>query len=93
MGYPVSNKKATWSLVLGILGIVCCGFFTAIPAIVVGHQAKQEIAATGQTGEGSATAGVILGWIGVALTIVWIIAWIVIFAAGDAHHIFDNTNY
>lgn len=68
---PQSNQKALWSLILGILGIVCCGLFAGIPAIVLGGSATKEIAAAGgaQTGEAMAKAGLILGWISVGLSV------------------------
>ena len=68
-----TNKKAIWSLVLGILGIVCCGFFTGIPALILGNNAKKEIAAGQGTGGGMATAGVVMGWISIALGILSVI--------------------
>jgi hypothetical protein len=54
--------------VLGILGLVVCAPI-GIGGIIVGNQAKAEIAASGGAlgGEGMAKAGVILGWIAVAL--------------------------
>lgn len=68
-----TNKKAIWALVLGILGIVCCGFFTGIPALILGNNAKKEIDAGQGTGRGMATAGVVLGWISIAFGIIYII--------------------
>jgi putative exporter of polyketide antibiotics len=72
---PQTNQKALWSMILGILGIVCCGIFAGIPALILGNSAKKEIAASGgaQTGDGMAKAGVILGWISIALSILGII--------------------
>jgi hypothetical protein len=70
-----SNKKAIWSLVLGIIGVICCGI-GIIPggiAIFLGRGAKQEIAASGQTGGGMAQAGIILGIIAVVLSILYYI--------------------
>lgn len=71
-GAPVQNKKALWSLILGILGFVCCGVVLGIVAIVLGQQAKGEIAASNgmQTGEGMAKAGVILGIIAIVVNLV-----------------------
>ncbi len=67
-GQPApTNQKAVWSLVLGILGLVCCGFITGIPALILGRSAQAEITATGQGGAGMAKAGVILG----IIAIVW----------------------
>lgn len=84
-----ANKKATWSLVLGILGVVCCGLFTGIPAIIVGNQAKREIAVSAQSGEGAAKAGVILGWVSVALGILAAIVWTIIIATNNLDAVFD----
>lgn len=69
-----SNKKAVWSLVLGIIGILCCGFLTGIPAVILGKMAQKEIDATGGgQGRGMATAGFVLGIIAIALGILNII--------------------
>jgi hypothetical protein len=59
---PGNNSKAIWSLVLGILGILCCGIL-GIPALILGKQAQNEIDRSGgtQTGRGLATAGFVLG--------------------------------
>lgn len=69
---PQTNQKALWAMILGILGLVLCGIFAGIPALILGNQAKKEIAMAGgmQTGAGMAKAGVILGWISVAFTVV-----------------------
>jgi hypothetical protein len=61
------SSKGTWALVCGILGVICCGIL-AIVAIVLGRQAQAE----GQQG-GTAKAGEILGYIGVALWVIGII--------------------
>jgi putative exporter of polyketide antibiotics len=70
-----TNRKAIWSLVLGILGLVCCGFFAGIPAIILGNIAKKEIAESGQPGRGMAQAGFILGIIAVVLGVLWLGLW------------------
>jgi hypothetical protein len=69
------NNLGTWALVLGILGIVCCGLFAAIPAIIVGNKSKeaaaQGLANNGQLGQ----VGFILGLVGVGLSLlglVWV---------------------
>ena len=54
-GVPVAsatNQKATWALILGILGPFCCGIFTAIPALILGIMARKEIDASGGTPDG-----------------------------------------
>ena len=72
---PAGNKKALWSMILGIVSLVCCGVVTGVVAIILAQQAKQEIAASGgmQTGAGQAQAGFILGIIGCALSVIGII--------------------
>ena len=61
-----SCKEATWSLVLGIIGVLCCGVILGIVAIVLGVKAKNKIAKNpGMEGSGKATAGIILGIIGI----------------------------
>jgi hypothetical protein len=61
---PNSNK-GTWALVCGILGLLCCGLL-GIPAIILGRQAQAE----GQRG-GVAKAGEVLGYVAVALMVLY----------------------
>jgi len=75
------NSLGVWSLVLGILSIVLCGLFAGIPAIIVGNRSKRAVAAGQANNGGMATAGVILGWISVALSALGIIFWIIAIAA------------
>jgi len=81
---PASNRKATWALVLGIVGILCCAL-ASIGALVLGVQAKNEINASGgmQSGQGQAQAGFILGIIGCVLWVIGIIAYVGLIAAGN----------
>ena len=82
-GMPISNKKALWSMILGILGLVCCGFFAGIPALILGRSAQREIDASGgmQTGRGMATAGFVLGIISCVLGVISVI----LFLTGAIH--------
>jgi hypothetical protein len=60
-------SNATASLVLGILGVVFCPIVASIPAIALGHAAKREIRANpGLGGDGMASWGIGLGYVGVA---------------------------
>ncbi|MEO5853959.1 MAG: DUF4190 domain-containing protein [Nocardioides sp.] len=91
-GAPVpqgTSSKAVWSLVLGILGILCCGFITGIPALLLGRSAQREIAQTGQGGAGMAKAGFILGIIAIVFTVIQVI----LFATGvlDFNSSFSTT--
>lgn len=67
------------SLVTGILGVVCCGSWVfSIAAIVLGLLSRKEIAESGgaKTGAGMAMAGLILGAVGIVISILWTILWI-----------------
>lgn len=86
---PPSNQKALWSMVIGIVSLplacyACLGWL-GIAAIILGNNAKKEIAATHgqQQGAGQAQAGVILGWIAVVLGTLVLIANIALFATGN----------
>jgi ABC-type Fe3+ transport system permease subunit len=65
---PPNHPRAVPSLVLGILSLVLCGFFTGIPAMVMGRQALREIRASGGAlgGEGMAKGGF---WTGLVSTV------------------------
>ena len=66
--YAADHPKATTALILGILGIVVCGFLAPF-AWRIGKRTVDEIdASQGQLGgRGSAQAGYILGLIGTVL--------------------------
>jgi hypothetical protein len=66
-----SEPLATWSLVLGLLGLLCLGMIAGIPAIVCGHLALSNMNRNPVLqGRGSATAGLILGYLG---TVIWML--------------------
>ncbi|WP_258726932.1 DUF4190 domain-containing protein [Cellulomonas sp. NS3] len=68
--YP-KNQLGVWSLVLGIVGIVVgCVFLTGIPAVILGNNAKRAVAAGEANNLGVAQAGIVLGWISIALGVV-----------------------
>ncbi|MBS1848820.1 MAG: DUF4190 domain-containing protein, partial [Actinobacteria bacterium] len=79
-----TNDKATLALILGIVGLVICQI-ASVFAIVIGGKALREIQYSGGTesGEGMAKAGRILGWIGVCIFVLAIIA---IFGLGLLGH-------
>jgi hypothetical protein len=85
---PRTNTMAILSLVLSL---VSCGV-GSIAAIILGHMAKKQIAESGgtETGEGLATAGLIIGYIGLALTVVGVVAWVIAFATIENTNDFDN---
>jgi len=73
-GYQSAKTSglAIAALVCGI-GQVLIGILAGIPAIILGHMARSRIRQTGEQGAGMALAGLILGYIGLALTILVII--------------------
>lgn len=84
------NTMALVSMILGIVSVLFCtgGFLTGIPAVICGHIARKQFrnSPTPQTGEGMATAGLILGYLMTILSIVVIVAYIifVVMAVGAA---------
>jgi hypothetical protein len=70
-----TNSLAVGSLLCGLVGTIT--FVPAIPAIVLGHRARAQIRLTGEGGENAATAGVALGYVGLAL---WLLAIVMLFA-------------
>ncbi len=93
-GYFPRNDLGIWAFVLGIASIVLsCGFFTGIPAVIVGSKAKRAVAAGEANNGGLALAGVILGWIGTALSILGVILLIAIIASPDFQAGFQEGYY
>jgi hypothetical protein len=70
---PRTNGFAIGALVCGIVP-----FFGGIPAVILGHVARGQIKQTGERGDGVATAGLILGYM-------WLALWMLIILIGIAH--------
>lgn len=67
---PVPNSSlAIISLIAGILGLTFFPFLGSIVAIITGMMARKEITQSGGAlgGDGLATAGLVMGWIGIGL--------------------------
>jgi hypothetical protein len=66
--YPVAktNTLAIVALVLGIVGI-------SLGAVICGHISLGQIGRTGEQGRGMAIAGLVLGYIGLAITVLLIL--------------------
>jgi hypothetical protein len=67
-----TNGMAIASLVCGI-GQLLAGLPAGIAAVILGHLARKRIRQTGEQGDGMARAGLILGYIGIALTVLLIL--------------------
>jgi hypothetical protein len=67
-----TSSLAVASLVCGIIPLLP----TSILAIVFGHVARGQIRRTGEKGGGLALAGLVLGWVGVALTVLALVMFV-----------------
>ena len=75
-----TSSLAVWSLVLGILGLLCFSFLAGVPAIICGHMGRSRIKDSqgALKGDGMALAGMIMGYIGIAIFVLGIVAAITI---------------
>jgi hypothetical protein len=64
-----NSTTAIISLITGILGVTFLPVIGSIIALITGYMARKEINESNGTlaGSGMATAGIVLGWIGIAL--------------------------
>ncbi len=77
-GMPAqASGLAIGSLVSSIAGLVACLFVGQIVGIVLGHKAKRQIRESNGrfSGDGFATAGIIIGWVGIAIDIMLVVFW------------------
>jgi uncharacterized protein DUF4190 len=64
-----TSGYAIASLILGIAGFFVIPIVPSILAVVFGHKAREELRRNPTLGgDGLATAGIVLGWVGLALT-------------------------
>ncbi len=90
---PKNNGLAIASLVVSLAGVLllACyggGGLVGLVGAILGHVAKRQIAQRGEGGGGMATAGIIIGWIVLALGVL-ILVGIIIFIVWAA----NNPNY
>ena len=81
-----SSGKAVAALVLGICGLVVCPLVLSIPAVIFATLARSEIRESrGRLGGASlAQAGLVLGWIGIAIYGTLFALFLVAASSGDA---------
>jgi uncharacterized protein YacL len=75
-GAPASQKTN----VLAIVSLVS-SFFISLVGIITGHIALSQIKKTGEQGRGLAIAGLIIGYIGLVVTIIVAIVWTIAIGA------------
>lgn len=83
-GYPPrrTNAMAVVALVVGIAGLTVVPLIGSIVAVIVAPIARREIARTGEEGWGMATAGLVTGWIGIGLTALVVLFFVLMAAFG-----------
>jgi Domain of unknown function (DUF1707)/Domain of unknown function (DUF4190) len=77
-----TNGLAVASLVCGLAQPFMFGL-TTIPAVILGHMAQSQIRRSGEDGKGLATAGLVLGWIGLSIGL--LVAVVIIAAASHGY--------
>lgn len=76
-GYPMAAKTNTMaivSLISSILGFTAVPVLGSIVGVITGHLSLRQIRETGENGSGLAKAGLIIGYVVLALTVLAVIA-------------------
>jgi hypothetical protein len=79
-----TNGLAVASLVCGLMEVFTLGI-TAIPAVILGHVARGQIRRTGERGDGLATTGLVLGWLGIAFFLLIVVGVAAMAVTGGSH--------
>jgi hypothetical protein len=79
---PPKNDLGVWSLVTGILSWILCPLVLGIVAVATGNASRKAIRAGLANNSGAATAGLILGWINIALVGAAVVVWVGIVLVG-----------
>ena len=73
-----TSGYAIASLILGIAGFVVFPIVPSILAVVFGQKAREELRREPTLGgEGLATAGIVLGWVGIGIVGLLVLVWFV----------------
>jgi len=89
LAVPPTNSLAIVSLVAGIAGyVIPHPFIAGIVAIITGHMARSQIRRTGEGGSGLALAGLILGYVHLALSILLVAVVLLLLAVAWNHYSF-----
>ncbi|GAB1512823.1 DUF4190 domain-containing protein [Actinophytocola sp. KF-1] len=71
--YPPARPTNGMAIASMVLGIVWVYWIGSILALIFGYVALKEIRRSGQSGEGMAIAGIVLGWIGVGIFLITVL--------------------
>lgn len=79
---PKANGMALAAMILGILGLtvgLCLLFFPVMPilAVIFGHIGLAQTRKTGAPGRAYAITGLVTGYVGIALAVLWLIGTII----------------
>jgi hypothetical protein len=68
-GPSQAQRVCPWAIGALVCGVLALGFgpLAGIPAVIAGHKALRQIRRTGECGYGLANAGLVLGYVIVAL--------------------------
>jgi hypothetical protein len=86
----VTNGLAVASLVCGLMEVFTLGI-TAIPAVILGHVARGQIRRNGERGDSMATAGLVLGWLGIAFFVLIVVGVAAMAVTGGAHGVVTHS--
>lgn len=76
------NDLGVWALVTGILSYVMCPLLLGIAAIITGTMSRRAADEGLANNRGMGTAGLVLGWVNVALSILGIVFFVFVLGAG-----------
>ncbi|MFI2364915.1 DUF4190 domain-containing protein [Promicromonospora sp. NPDC019610] len=79
---PPKNDLGVWALITGILSYVFCPLLLGIAAIITGTMSRRAADEGLANNRGMGTAGLILGWINVALVVLAIVFFVIALAVG-----------
>ncbi len=83
---PKTNGLAIASLVLSIVGFIWfLPLLGSLGGVILGHISLGQIKRTGDQGRGMALAGVIVGWVGLAIVAFVVLAIVLIFSASSSY--------
>ena len=88
-----TNGSAVAALVCGILGVTACPLVLSIAALILGYNARSSIRQPGsrEQGDGLASAGIVMGWIGVGIAVAVVLVWVaMLFVFGIASTAFGS---
>ena len=71
--YPPSRPTNTFAIVSFVLG-----FVISLGAVIFGHIALNQIKRTGEGGRGFAIAGLVLGYVGIGVTVLVVAVYVVV---------------